>query len=361
MTAKYLEIKSSSLIERYNQALFFLTKKTTALASFRIDKTGYSPEIARELGDHYYLCSSTECTSKANVVIVSINQLKLENISHFTSIECNVLHDIETNNLGDLIDFLSISPIVIEFNYSVDFLSNFIESVLNKVSVSYRVVDPKGAFLSFQKYQDEIALIEKKDDLFYLTDSNFDNLSELRDLAFLNAKGKVDPLTIHFPSGKYDNIEYYSPLFGGFYCLKSNENHLFFFKKNLSLRSSPNKNISIVEMSDASKVHNKLAENQLTRRVNRKDVDLNKLLHSIEIIKQKIDHSDLNDLANKEAKEMFVFLESIKNEPTGLFYLNPNFRMLNFIASDDLNSERRHVVKSILRHYLVTDEHPFVD
>lgn len=55
MFGNLIEISSSALVERYNRALKHLTGKTTALADFHIDLSGYSPEIGDELGDHLYL------------------------------------------------------------------------------------------------------------------------------------------------------------------------------------------------------------------------------------------------------------------------------------------------------------------
>ena len=43
------------LVERYNRAMRQLIGKTTALADFHVDLSGYAPEIGDELGDHAYL------------------------------------------------------------------------------------------------------------------------------------------------------------------------------------------------------------------------------------------------------------------------------------------------------------------
>ena len=48
-------IEEPHLRDRYNRALAALRLAPTALASFHIDATGYSPEIAEERGDETYL------------------------------------------------------------------------------------------------------------------------------------------------------------------------------------------------------------------------------------------------------------------------------------------------------------------
>ncbi|WP_428425627.1 DUF6638 family protein [Pararhizobium sp.] len=52
---RLLEISEPHLIARYNKALQGFGLRPTALPSFQIDMTGFSPEIADELGDRDYL------------------------------------------------------------------------------------------------------------------------------------------------------------------------------------------------------------------------------------------------------------------------------------------------------------------
>ena len=55
MFGNLVEVSSPVLVERYNRALQHLTGKTTSLADFHIDISGYSPEIGAELDDPLYL------------------------------------------------------------------------------------------------------------------------------------------------------------------------------------------------------------------------------------------------------------------------------------------------------------------
>jgi uncharacterized protein DUF6638 len=55
MFGNLIHISSSALVERYNRALQHLTGKTTGLADFHVDISGYSPEVGDELGDPLYL------------------------------------------------------------------------------------------------------------------------------------------------------------------------------------------------------------------------------------------------------------------------------------------------------------------
>jgi len=55
MFGNLIAVDSAALVERYNRALEHLTGKTTDLADFHIDISGYSPEVGDALGDHLYL------------------------------------------------------------------------------------------------------------------------------------------------------------------------------------------------------------------------------------------------------------------------------------------------------------------
>ena len=52
---RLLTVDQPHLIERYNKALVAFGLQPTKLASFEIDRTGFSPQIAEELGDYQYL------------------------------------------------------------------------------------------------------------------------------------------------------------------------------------------------------------------------------------------------------------------------------------------------------------------
>ncbi|WP_293574748.1 DUF6638 family protein [Phaeobacter sp.] len=55
MFGNLFHVAAPALVERYNRALTHLTGKTTALADFHVDISGFSPEIGDELGDDHYL------------------------------------------------------------------------------------------------------------------------------------------------------------------------------------------------------------------------------------------------------------------------------------------------------------------
>jgi hypothetical protein len=50
-----IEVRNRAMRERYNRALEHLTGQTTALSAFHIDLSGFSPQVAEELGNPLYL------------------------------------------------------------------------------------------------------------------------------------------------------------------------------------------------------------------------------------------------------------------------------------------------------------------
>ncbi|WP_298915690.1 DUF6638 family protein [uncultured Algimonas sp.] len=55
MYGNLFEVRSPAMVERYNRALEHLIGRRTELPDFHIDIAGFSPEIADEFGDDYYL------------------------------------------------------------------------------------------------------------------------------------------------------------------------------------------------------------------------------------------------------------------------------------------------------------------
>jgi len=76
-------VKSPSLVERYNKALDKLTGLRTSLSEFHIDCTGFSPEIAKEMGNNDYLDAHG---MNKKFILISMEQSEKDIVStHFSS------------------------------------------------------------------------------------------------------------------------------------------------------------------------------------------------------------------------------------------------------------------------------------
>ncbi|MEP1209396.1 MAG: DUF6638 family protein [Rhizobiaceae bacterium] len=96
------------LIERYNQALTGFGLKKTRLKQFRIDMTGYSPEIAEEFGDPQYLDPHG---INRRFIILSPNQVGLPVVHTAFSNTGKLMHQFFEGN-AKAINALTIKDVV---------------------------------------------------------------------------------------------------------------------------------------------------------------------------------------------------------------------------------------------------------
>tara|TARA_B100001245_G_C22894993_1_gene432242 strand:- start:6370 stop:7656 length:1287 start_codon:yes stop_codon:yes gene_type:complete len=76
-------VKSPSLVERYKKALLKLTGMETSLSEFHIDCTGFSPEVAKELGNEDYLDAHG---MNKKFILITMEQTEKDIVStHFSS------------------------------------------------------------------------------------------------------------------------------------------------------------------------------------------------------------------------------------------------------------------------------------
>ncbi len=84
MFGNLVEISSPVLVERYNRALQHLAGKTTSLADFHIDISGFSPEIGDELQDDLYL-NPNGCNRQFIILTTAQKSAPLLNVKFSTS------------------------------------------------------------------------------------------------------------------------------------------------------------------------------------------------------------------------------------------------------------------------------------
>lgn len=95
MFGNLFAVDSPALVERYNRALRHLTGKTTALADFHIDISGFAPEIGHELEDPLYL---NHAGVNRQFILLSTEQRKCPLLNASFSTSRSILrHFIEAN------------------------------------------------------------------------------------------------------------------------------------------------------------------------------------------------------------------------------------------------------------------------
>ncbi|MDH4988395.1 hypothetical protein QEZ47_23350 [Aminobacter anthyllidis] len=133
---RLLPIDEPHLIDRYNKALKAFGLEPTKLKSFEIDRTGFSPEIAEELGDYQYL-DPNEVNRR--FIILTPSQIDLPVVHTAFSNTSQLLFEFMSKNQR-AIDALTIKDVIYgEIEDSVSKVED-IEDLLSISQVEFRVL-----------------------------------------------------------------------------------------------------------------------------------------------------------------------------------------------------------------------------
>lgn len=133
---RLLRIEEPHLVERYNKALAAFGLKPTKLKSFEIDRTGFSPEIADELGDLHYL-DPNEVNRR--FIILTPQQIDLPVVHTAFSNTSQLVYEFMSRN-ARAIDALTIKDVIYgEIEDSISKVED-IEDLLSINQVEFRVL-----------------------------------------------------------------------------------------------------------------------------------------------------------------------------------------------------------------------------
>ncbi|HSO48680.1 MAG TPA: DUF6638 family protein, partial [Rhizobiaceae bacterium] len=133
-----LEVSEPHLVARYNQALEGLSLKPVKLDKFRIDMTGYSPEVADALGDTQYLDPNQV---NRRFIILTPEQIDLPVINTAFSNTEDLLYQFFEKNAKALFAITIKDVLYGEIEDSV-FEVKDIEDLLSIEQVEFRVSTP---------------------------------------------------------------------------------------------------------------------------------------------------------------------------------------------------------------------------
>jgi len=137
---RLLPITEPHLIERYNKALVAFGLKPTKRESFQIDKTGFSPEVAEELGDLHYLDPNQ---INRRFIILTPQQVDLPVVHTAFSNTSQLMFEFMTRNQR-VIDALTIKDVIYgEIEDSVSKVED-IEDLLSINQVEFRVLSAEN-------------------------------------------------------------------------------------------------------------------------------------------------------------------------------------------------------------------------
>jgi hypothetical protein len=133
---RLLPIAEPHLIERYNKALKAFGLKPTKLKSFEIDRTGFSPQVAEELGDPHYLDPNQV---NRRFIIITPQQIDLPVVHTAFSNTSQLVFEFMSRN-ARAIDALTIKDVIYgEIEDSVSKVED-IEDLLSINQVEFRVL-----------------------------------------------------------------------------------------------------------------------------------------------------------------------------------------------------------------------------
>lgn len=133
---RLLTVDEPHLIERYNKALKAFGLKPTKLKSFEIDRTGFSPEIADELGDPHYL-DPNEINRR--FIVLSPGQVSLPVVHTAFSNTSQLMYEFLSRN-ARAINAATIKDVIYgEIDDSVSQIDN-IEDLLSIEQVEFKVL-----------------------------------------------------------------------------------------------------------------------------------------------------------------------------------------------------------------------------
>ena len=143
---------SGSLAKRYNDCLAMLGVKPTALSHFSVDGLGWSPEIAEEKGENYYLNIGD---ANPNAIIISPAQKGKPVFMPSHSFDRDLMHAIFTAYDKQIRDITKDAALVVHLDQHVDaFYEPFDLLKYQHITVSFEVLNKLA-----QRQKEQRALI----------------------------------------------------------------------------------------------------------------------------------------------------------------------------------------------------------
>ncbi|MCW5520207.1 hypothetical protein J1N09_10185 [Aureitalea sp. L0-47] len=210
---------SGSLARRYNGCLGMLGVEPTALDRFHIDGMGWSPEIAEEKSNPFYLNIGE---ANSNAIIISPNQEGNPVHMPFHSFDRDIMTTVFTAYAKEIRDITKDSAICIHLDQHMDtYYEPFDLLRYNQLTLSFRILNDLA-----RKQKEQLELVEE-----FNSGNNFINrdihnklLDSARNFGDLrNRKLELEPLKLKIRS-------FYTKAFGGIFVLRDFINDIIIFE-----------------------------------------------------------------------------------------------------------------------------------
>ncbi|WP_420379970.1 DUF6638 family protein [Gilvibacter sp.] len=200
---------SGPLVARYNDCLAMLGIKPVKLKRFQIDGLGWSPEVAAELKDDYYLNLGD---ANSYGIILSPEQFNQPIYRPFHSFDRDLMYAVFTAYQKEIKDITKDSAICLHIDQGLDtYYESFDLLKIEKVSVHFKI----SGDLDKNKAE-QMALIEE-----YNTGNNFFHREiHKKLLASALAYGDLRERKVHLEPISVEVNSFYTKAFGGVFVLR---------------------------------------------------------------------------------------------------------------------------------------------
>lgn len=200
---------SGSLAKRYNGCLEMMGIAPTALSHFSIDAMGWSPEIAEEKKDNYYL-NIGEANTNAIIISPAQNNKPVHMPSH--SFDRDLLNAVFVAHEKPIRDITKDAAICVHLDQHIDtFYEAFDLLRYGKITVSFKILNNLD-----KKQEEQAKLIEK----FNKGNAFLDREVHKELLASSRAFGDLRNRKLHLESFSLEVSSFHTRAFGGVFLLK---------------------------------------------------------------------------------------------------------------------------------------------
>lgn len=211
MFGNLIAVDSPALIDRYNRALKHLSGKTTALADFHIDISGYSPEVADELGDPLYL---NPHGVNRQFILLTTEQKTAPLLDATFSFERAILRQFIDENMAQLFALTAQDAVageIVDSVYAIDRPARLFD--LRKFRIE---ADTTGGMV-----RDAEALGQKIDRFLSADEAWFDDLLIAEMIALAQRTGDVTRNPVRLRQMAFTEEDFWTVHFGGLYLFRS--------------------------------------------------------------------------------------------------------------------------------------------
>ncbi|MCI5142509.1 MAG: hypothetical protein D3909_12480 [Candidatus Electrothrix sp. ATG1] len=206
-----LEVASAQMVDRYNDALVSMGFQPTTLKRFSVDMLGWSPEIATEKNNIYYL---THSLANPMGIIININQRDSSVYFPYHSFDRAMLSAFYSRFAAEIMDVNTTDALCIDLDNGVSTYSG-LEDLLLVDSFILRAETPSGLIAGAKKQRRLVAE-------FVDSDGQWEDKGKRQKMIDSSKKyGDLRQRRVIISELKYGDIDiFYTQALGGVYVLK---------------------------------------------------------------------------------------------------------------------------------------------